>query len=388
MPIKPHGGVLVNRYLMGEERKEAISRLSDMEHLTLNARETADLEMIADGAFSPLTGFMGREDYESVLQSTRLSNRIPWSIPITLSVKSANAHRFREDSWTGLYSQKGEPLAVFHIEERYTVNKEKEAVLIYKTNDKSHPGVDALYRMGDYYLGGKISMINPVQHPEFPGYRRTPSNLRSIFRERKWNRIVAFQTRNPIHRAHEYIQKCALEVCDGLLIHPLMGETKKGDIPAEVRMQCYEALLANYYPEKRTMLSVFPAYMRYAGPREAIFHAVVRKNYGCTHIIIGRDHAGVGNYYGTYEAQEIFSNFSREELVIIPLFFENSFFCRKCFQMASPKTCPHGDEHHLSLSGTKVREMLLKGEYPPPEFSRPEVASILSESYKRGEGTS
>jgi sulfate adenylyltransferase len=338
----------------------------------------ADLEMIGDGAMSPLTGFMTRADYESVVRTMRLANGLAWTIPVTLSVKAANQERFREGEWVALRApDRKMVIGVMHLEEKFTYNKEEEAGLVYLTQDKAHPGVDALMKQGEFLLGGKVWVLNQVEHDDFREHRNSPAHLRQLFAENGWKRIVAFQTRNPIHRAHEYLQKTALEMCDGLLIHPLMGFTKGDDTPADVRMKCYEALLENYFPKDRVVLSVFPANMRYAGPREAIFHALVRKNYGCTHFIVGRDHAGVGTYYGTYDAHLIFDKFSPQEIGITPLFFEHAFFCRACGSMASSKTCPHGKDHHVFLSGTKVREMLQKGEDLPVEFTRPEVARIL-----------
>jgi ATP sulfurylase len=349
-----------------------------MEFLTLNEREMADVEMIGDGAMSPLTGFMTRADYESVVRTMRLASGLAWSIPVTLSVKAANHERFREGEWIALRApDRKRVVGVMHLEEKYTYSKEEEAGLVYLTQDRAHPGVDALSKQGEFLLGGKIWILNPIEHEDFRSHRNTPAQLRKLFADRGWKRVVAFQTRNPIHRAHEYLQKTAMESCDGLLIHPLVGSTKGDDTPAGLRMKCYEVLIENYFPKDRVVLSVFPANMRYAGPREAIFHALVRKNYGCTHFIVGRDHAGVGSYYGSYDAHRIFETFSHGELGIMPLFFEHAFFCRACGSMASPKTCPHGKDQHVFLSGTKVREMLQKGEDLPVEFTRPEVAKIL-----------
>jgi sulfate adenylyltransferase len=349
--------------------------------LRLNAREISDLEMIAVGAFSPLAGFMGEADYRSVRDEMRLANGLAWSIPVTLSATDEQAAALSEGCDVALY-QDDHLLGVLHLEEKYRYDKEREAELVYRTTDEAHPGVRALYRQGEWLLGGPISLVNRPRHPSFPQYRRDPVETRALFTERGWRRIVAFQTRNPIHRAHEYIQKCALEIADGLLLHPLVGETKADDVPAEVRMRSYEAILAAYYPLSRTILSVLPAAMRYAGPREAVFHALIRKNYGCSHFIVGRDHAGVGNYYGTYDAHHIFDEFEPGELGIVPLFFDHTFYCRTCGAMASTKTCPHSSDNHVTLSGTRVRELLRAGQLPPREYTRPEVAAVLIEAMR------
>ena len=379
--IKPHGGDLVNREVFGPERRRMIDASARLPGLRLGPRAIADLEMIATGAYSPLAGFMDSRTYQSVLSRMRLPDGIPWSIPITLPVSDEEAARLREGEDVALYE--GEHLlGVLHLDEKFTYEKRVEAQLVYRTTDEGHPGVRALYQQGDWLLAGKISLVDRPLQLSFPGYRLDPAATRSLFRARKWRRIVAFQTRNPVHRAHEYIQKCALEIADGLLLHPLVGETKSDDIPAEIRIRSYEEILTKYYPAERTVLAVMPAAMRYAGPREAVFHALIRKNYGCSHFIVGRDHAGVGNYYGSYEAHHVFDEFEPGELGITPLFFDHTFFCQSCGAMASLKTCPHAETDHVTLSGTKVRELLRAGELPPVEFSRPEVARVLIDAYR------
>ncbi|MFA6448485.1 MAG: sulfate adenylyltransferase [bacterium] len=380
--IAPHGGTLVNRIAEGEQRKELIARAPGLASVTLNNKELSDLLMIAIGGFSPLTGFMGKSDYDSVVNSMRLPNGLPWTIPITLSADGETASKIKEGDDVALLDPDGAARGILHVAEKYTYDKKKEALKVYRTEDAAHPGVAVVYAQGETLLGGDVWMVNRPAPREFPQYWLDPAETRRIFAERKWRRVVAFQTRNPVHRAHEYITKVAMEICDGLLLHPLVGETKKGDIPADVRMKCYETLIDNYYPAGRVLLSALPAAMRYAGPAEAIFHAIMRKNYGCTHFIVGRDHAGVGDYYGSFDAHHIFDEFDPASLGITPLFFDYTFFCSKCGGMASNKTCPHDKASHVSLSGTKVREMLANGEVPPVEFTRPEIAGILIESMK------
>jgi sulfate adenylyltransferase len=382
--IPAHGGQLVNRELAGVERETLLERAPAMPKMILRPREVSDLEMIANGAFSPLDGFMREEDYTSVRGNKHLANGLPWTIPVTLSATDDFAADLKEGADIALHSGDEHLLGVLHLQEKFRYDKQREAERVYLTTDLAHPGVAALYEQGDWLLGGPVSLLNRPRNTAFPAYRLDPAQTRDAFKKKGWRRVVAFQTRNPIHRAHEYIIKCALESVDGLLLHPLVGETKSDDIPAAVRMRCYEVMLEHYFPRTRTLLAVNPAAMRYAGPREAVFHAIIRKNYGCTHFIVGRDHAGVGSYYGTYDAHYIFNEFDPEALAITPMFFDHSFYCRRCDQMASNKTCPHDSSEHVTLSGTKVRQMLASGEMPPREFSRPEVASILIEAMKGG----
>jgi sulfate adenylyltransferase len=369
--IAPHGGTLVDR--TGEQPGD----LDALERVPLASRELSDLDMIASGALSPLEGFMNRADYGRVVEEMHLVSGLPWALPVCLAVDAPPS-----GDRVALVDEDGKAVALLEVEEVFEYDKEHEAELCFRTTDDAHPGVARLYGQKPLYLAGRVTVFERAQ-PEFAELALDPADTRRTFAERGWKRVVGFQTRNPIHRAHEYLTKVALETVDGLLVHPLVGDTKADDVPVDVRVECYRMLLDGYYPADRVLLTAFPAAMRYAGPREAVWHAICRKNYGCSHFIVGRDHAGVGTYYGTYDAQLIFDEFAPHELDIEPMFFEHTFWCNVCGSMASTKSCPHGSEDRVMLSGTKVREMLDAGDVPPVEFTRPEVARVLIDAYRR-----
>ncbi|MEQ8834222.1 MAG: sulfate adenylyltransferase [Miltoncostaeaceae bacterium] len=377
-PIAPHGGVLVNRLDDGLDEGGGRPRV------TLSARQRADLDLIAVGAMSPLDGFMDRATYESVIEDMRLPNGLAWSVPITLAVPDHELEHVSGADQVELVDGEGNFIGVMDVTDRYTTDPQREARLVYRTEDPAHPGVASLLRHGTTNLAGpvRVAARMPIEPAAAP-YLLDPAVSRARFDQRGWRTVVGFQTRNPIHRAHEYITKVALETVDGLFLHPLVGETKSDDVPADVRMRCYEVLMEHYYPPERVELGVLPAAMRYAGPREAVLHAVMRQNYGCTHLVVGRDHAGVGDYYGTYEAHRVFDDITRDELAIQPVFFEHAFWCNLTGGMATTKTSPSAPEQRVFLSGTKVREMLARGEVPPVEFTRPEVARVLIAAYAR-----
>lgn len=382
--VLPHGGQLKPLLLTGESLVEEKKKVISLPQVRLSSRETSDLIMLAMGAFSPLAGFMGHDDYMGVVNEMHMADGTLWPIPITLSLTKEQADMVSIGSEVALVDdESGDLMASMQVSEKYTYDKKLEAKKVFRTDEEAHPGVAKIYAQGDILLAGPVKVISEGIYPGLYGdhYAR-PSETRALFEKLGWSTVAGFQTRNPIHRSHEYCTKIAMEVCDGVFIHPLVGKLKAGDIPADTRMKCYQVLLDNYYPQDRVVLKVYPMEMRYGGPREAVLHAVFRQNFGCSHLIVGRDHAGVGNYYGPFDAQSIFDDIDDDELQIEPLKIDWTFWCHKCDGMASMKTCPHGKEDRVLISGTKVREMLDNGQLPPKEFSRPEVAQILMDYYK------
>ena len=384
MTISPHGGTLIPLLLQGAELKKERDKAKKLPQITITSREASDLIMLGMGAFSPLTGFMNRENYESVLAEMHLKDGTFWPVPITLAVSKEHAETLREGQEVALVDEaSGEIMGILSVEERFGYNKDFEAQKVFQTESMEHPGVNKLFGQGEILLGGPVKVLSEGEYPtRFHRYYARPAEVRRIFEERGWSQVAAFQVRNPIHRSHEYCTKIALEISDGLFIHPLVGALKQDDIPADVRIRCYEVLLDNYYPKNRVVMRVYPMEMRYAGPREALLHAIIRQNFGCSHLIVGRDHAGVGNYYGPFDAQKIFETLKPDDLQIKPLNIDWTFYCCKCEGMASMKTCPHSAEDRCLISGTELRRMLSSGQMPPPEFSRPEVLEILLDYYK------
>jgi len=381
--IAPHGGTLINRLFTGEAAAPYLARAAAAPKLAIGDVALSDLTLIALGIASPLTGFMDSKNYLSVVKDMHLTNGLPWTIPVTLPVTTEQAAALTEGHDVALTDAEGNIIGLLELSEKFTYDKQFEAQNVYRTTEEAHPGVARVYAWGEVYLAGEVYMLTEPK-PDFPDIFLTPAQTRAYFAEKGWRRIVAFQTRNPVHRAHEYLMKCALEICDGLMLHPLVGATKGDDIPAPVRVKAYKTLLASYFPMQRTLLNSFPAAMRYAGPREAVFHAICRKNYGVTHFIIGRDHAGVGKYYGTYDAQQLFDEFDPALMAITPIMFENAFYSKKQGQIVTAKTALYGPEDWTSLSGTQVRDMLRAGTPLPEEFTRPEVSAVLIEGLREG----
>ncbi|HEC92455.1 MAG TPA: sulfate adenylyltransferase [Candidatus Atribacteria bacterium] len=383
--IQPHGGKLTPRLIKGEELREEKKRAEKLQKIFLTSRETSDLIMIGIGAFSPLSGFMGSKDWKMVCDEFKISSNIFWPIPITLSVSKDIASKIKEgDQVTLVDSETKKTMAIMQVDEKYTINKKYECIQIFKTDDINHPGVAKVMQQGEVNLAGTVKVFSELDYPErFKGHYFRPIETREIFKQKGWKKIPVLQLRNPMHRSHEYIAKIALEVSDGIFIHQLVGKLKKGDIPADVRVKCVDILIENYFPKERVVVGVYPMEMRYAGPREALLHALIRQNYGATHMIIGRDHAGVGNYYGPFDAQKIFYEIPKDALKVEILPMDLTFYCYKCKSMASMKTCPHSEEDRLFLSGTSLRKLLMEGKPVPEEFSRPEVLNILNDYYKK-----
>ncbi|MBN2073832.1 MAG: sulfate adenylyltransferase [Actinobacteria bacterium] len=381
--VPPYGGILKPLLLGGNELNEELKRIQDLPQVRLNSKETSDVVMLAMGAFSPLDGFLRRSDYLRVVEEMKCSNGTLWPIPVTVSVTPEQARAIREGHDVALIDDdSGDAMAVMNVEEIYPYDRLKEVRAVFGTEDEAHPGVRRIYSQGDFYLGGPVRALSEGSYPGLYKEFARPEETRRIFKDRGWSTVAAFQTRNPIHRSHEYLVRIAMEVCDGVLIHPIVGALKPGDIPADVRIKCYHALIDHYLPASRTVLKVYPMEMRYGGPREAVLHAIIRQNFGCSHLIIGRDHAGVGKYYGPFDAQEIFEQIPADSLQIKPLKLDWTFWCYKCQGMASMKTCPHEREDRLLISGTELRKMLSGGKRPPEQFSRPEVLEILVDYYK------
>ncbi|MGQ9672050.1 MAG: sulfate adenylyltransferase [Candidatus Aminicenantales bacterium] len=372
--IPPHGGKLTARVLEGEAKARAMAKIHALPVLTIAPETISEVENLTKGVFSPLDGFMGRADYQNVLDQMRLANDIPWTIPILLDVSRREAEALQEGDEILLADESGDAVAILHLMEKYEYDKEELARKVFLTTDKAHPGVAKVLEMKEVLLGGPVDLLRVVPTP-FDRYKLFPRETRLLFREKGWKSVVGFQTRNTPHIGHEYVQKTALTFTDGIFVNPVIGRKKKGDFKDEVILAAYEELIKHYYLRERAVMAILQMEMRYAGPREAIFHAIIRKNFGCTHIIIGRDHAGVGTYYPPYAAQDIFEEFP--DLGIVPLFFKSFFYCRRCQAVVNEKTCPHPPSAHVDFSGTKIRELLLRGEVPPPELMRPEVARVI-----------
>jgi sulfate adenylyltransferase len=372
--IRPHGGALIDRVLKGKAKAEALEKAKRLPKIRLDAESLSEVENIATGVFSPLAGFLGEADFRNVLDHKRLVSDLPWTVPIVLDVDKTEAHRLEAGTEVALLNLAGDPVAILHLAEKYAFSKDEMARTIFGTTDPAHPGVAKVLGMKEILLAGPIDLIQETPGP-YDRWKLKPRETRTLFRQKGWRTVVGFQTRNTPHIGHEYVQKAALTYVDGLFINPVIGKKKKGDYRDEVILSSYEKLIAHYYVPGRTVMAILMMEMRYAGPREAIHHAIIRKNFGCTHIIIGRDHAGVGTYYHPFAAHEIFDEFP--DLGIRPLFFRSFYYCRKCLAVVNEKICPHGPAEQIQFSGTKIRDLLLRGEYPPSELVRPEVAKII-----------
>jgi len=369
--LKPHGGRLTNRVITGEEKGEALDRVKGLLCLNIAEEIAKEVQNIAHGIFSPLDGFLAKQDYLAVVKNGRLANDLPWAIPIVLDISRDSGISGGQDV---ALAYQGKPVAIMHVDEVYDYDKKELAGKVFGTTDPGHPGVARVKDMKELLAGGRVDLIDEVDIP-FSQYYLRPAETRFLFKQKGWKTVVGFQTRNVPHLGHEYVQKTALTFADGLFINPVIGKKKSGDFKDGVILETYQALIDNYYLKDRAVMAILPMEMRYAGPREAIHHAIIRKNFGCSHFIVGRDHAGVGNYYPPYAAQEIFDDFP--DLGITPIFFKSFFYCRKCLGVVNEKTCPHGEEDHIDFSGSRIREMLHRGEVPAKEVMRPEVAKII-----------
>jgi sulfate adenylyltransferase len=369
--VKPHGGKLIDRSLSGKDLENALAAIAGMKSITISKESVTDVKNICHGRYSPLEGFICQNDLKPILENMRLANGTVWTIPILLDVSEEEAGGLTEGEDVCLKSEDGTPVAILHLREKYTYPKDKIAKAVYGTDDLAHPGVASTMEMKDVFLGGDLDLVDISREP-FPEYNLYPAETRELFEKKGWKTVAAFQTRNAPHLGHENMQKTVLALVDGLLIHPVIGKKKKGDFKDAVILKGYDALIKNYFPEERVALTILPMQMRYAGPREAVHHAIIRKNHGCTHLIVGRDHAGVGNYYAPEAAIEIFDEL--DDLDIRPITIRGDFFyCKTCARLESERTCPHGDDVKMKFSGTVVRKLLVEGGTPPPEMIRPEV---------------
>lgn len=387
--VTPHGGNELKPLLVpAVERAEELKRAKSLVKIPMTSRETSDVIMMAMGAYTPLEGFMTKADWKSVCINMRISGGLFWPIPVTLSIDTALADSIRDEDEVALFDRdSGEIMAILAVIERYNLSesdKSFECQHVYRTTDLKHPGAQKVMSQGDVNLAGAVRCLSEGEYPDkYKDLYLRPAEARAIFSQKGWSKVAAFQTRNPMHRSHEHLVKIAIEVTDGVFIHQVLGKLKEGDIPASVRTSAIAAMIDYYFVPGTVIQAGYPIEMRYAGPREALLHALIRQNFGCSHLIVGRDHAGVADYYGPFDAQHVFDTLWPGALITQPLKIDVTFYCRKCHGMATAKTCPHGKENQIDISGTKQRDMLSKGEPIPPEFSRPEVVSILRDYYQR-----